>query len=292
MDGNRTVFRSERYVLGIEDGLPFIIIDGERYDLTCHPYEPCLYITDRSGRKTAVHNSFDPCCVLDSFQKGECVTSITGFTYDAEDFCRMVEYAAGRYDIQIDDAEKVFGSGLKKKTKGKPVTLLQTDRLILRNYSMDDVPAVHEYFSNEEVSRYEDFRPMTVEEVAEGLSEWKDMDNRMAVVLKETGELIGSAGYWVDYEGGETEYSIDFDFNPRFWHRGYALEAAGEVVRHLKEDLHVTEIRADCDERNTASSRLLERLGFKLLETVDDAYKEDADGNPIMIRSRVYKLNF
>ncbi|MBQ1506130.1 MAG: GNAT family N-acetyltransferase, partial [Erysipelotrichales bacterium] len=62
---------------------------------------------------------------------------------------------------------------------------LETERLILRNYTMDDVPAVHEYVSSEEVSRYEDFWPLTVEEVAEGISEWKDMDNRMAVVLKQ-----------------------------------------------------------------------------------------------------------
>ena len=168
--------------------------------------------------------------------------------------------------------------------------LLQTERLTLRNYTMDDVPAVHEYFSSEEVSRYEDFWPQTVEEVREGLSEWKDMDNRMAVILKETGELIGSAGYWVDEEEGKTEYSIDFDFNPRFWHKGYALEAAREVVRHLTEDMGVKEIYGDCDERNTASARLMERLGFRWMETVDDAYKEDAEGKPIMIRSRVYKL--
>ena len=169
---------------------------------------------------------------------------------------------------------------------------LETERLILRNYTMNDVPAVYEYVSSEDVSRYEDFWPLTVEEVAEGLSEWKDMDNRMAVVLKQTGELIGSVGYWDDEEdeNGETEYSIDFDFNPRFWHKGYAFEAAKEVVRHLMEDLHVKEIGGDRDERNTASSTLLERLGFQLVETVDDAYKEDADGNPIMIRSRVYKL--
>ena len=168
----------------------------------------------------------------------------------------------------------------------------ETERLILRNYTMDDVPAVHEYFSNEEVSRHEDFWPMTVEEVAECLSRSKDRDNRMAVVLKETGELIGSVGYWVyeEDEDGETEYSIDFDFNPRFWHKGYAFEASKEVVRHLTEDLQVREIWGECDERNLASARLLERLGFELIETVDDAYKEDADGNPIMIRSRVYKL--
>jgi len=166
----------------------------------------------------------------------------------------------------------------------------ETERLILRNYTMDDAPAVHEYLSNEEVSRYEDFWPLTIEEVTEGLSEWKDMDNRMAVVLKETGELIGSVGYWDDEEDGETEYSIDFDFNPRFWHKGYAFEAAKEVVRHLTEDLHVKEIWGDCDERNIASSNLLERLGFELIEIVDDAYKEDADGKPVMIRSKVYRM--
>ena len=60
----------------------------------------------------------------------------------------------------------------------------QTERLILRNYTMEDVPAAHAYFSDEAPARYEDFRPMTVAEAAEMLSEWKDMDNRMSVVLK------------------------------------------------------------------------------------------------------------
>ncbi len=173
--------------------------------------------------------------------------------------------------------------------------LLQTERLTPRNYSMDDVPAVHEYFSNEEVSRYEDFWPQTMEDVAQGLSEWKDMDNRMAVILTETGELIGSVGYWVDEQAGNPEYSIDFDFNPRFWHKGYALEAAMEVVRHLTEDLGVKQILGDCDERNTASAKLLERLGFCLIDTVDDSYKEDEDGRPIMIncsRIQAQRLRF
>ena len=65
--------------------------------------------------------------------------------------------------------------------------LLQTDRLILRSCTMADVPAVQEYYSNEEVTRYEDFWPMTIDEVREMLSDWKDMDNRMAAVLKQTG---------------------------------------------------------------------------------------------------------
>lgn len=118
MKQNRTqtiVYRDERYTLGREDDGYHLIVGGERYVLTCHPYEPCLYITDKSGGMTAVHNAFDPSSVLDAFARGDIVTSITGREYDALDFCRMVEYAAGLYNIQIDEAERVFGDRPKKK---------------------------------------------------------------------------------------------------------------------------------------------------------------------------------
>ncbi len=110
---NIEVYRDNRYILGIVKGLASIIISGNEYKLTCHPYEPCLYITDKRGRTTAVHNSFDPVAVFERFQEGRTVTSITGFEYTAEDFCRMVDYAANMTDIQIDEAEKIFGDRTK-----------------------------------------------------------------------------------------------------------------------------------------------------------------------------------
>lgn len=109
------VYSDEKYVLGREGGLPYLKAGGEKFRLTCHPYEPCLYITEESGAMTAVHNAFDPSSVLWAFSKEMTVTSITGFEYDAKDFCRMVEYAAGMVDIGIDDAEKVFVGRAKKK---------------------------------------------------------------------------------------------------------------------------------------------------------------------------------
>ncbi len=119
MKKDGAVFTDGRYILGWENGLPFININGEEYLLTCHPYEPCLYITDNDGGMTAVHNAFDPSCVLESFADGDTVTSITGREYDASDFCEMVEYASGLRDIQIDDAEKVFRGRSKKKNPGQ-----------------------------------------------------------------------------------------------------------------------------------------------------------------------------
>ena len=115
MKNSREIYRDERYVLGEADGVPYLRAGGRTFTLTCHPYEPCLYIRDEAGRLTAVHNSFDPCAVLERFAEGRTVTSITGFEYGAKDFCRMVEYAAGAVDIRIDDAERVFGGRTKKK---------------------------------------------------------------------------------------------------------------------------------------------------------------------------------
>lgn len=114
-DKKSEVYRDGRYVLGREDGVPYMTAAGEKFTLSCHPYEPCLYITDKNGNMTAVHNAFDPSSVLWAFSKGMTVTSITGREYDALDFCKMVEYAEGMFNIGIDEAEKVFGDSPKKK---------------------------------------------------------------------------------------------------------------------------------------------------------------------------------
>ena len=112
------VYRDDRYVLGQENGLPFISIDGKKYTLTGHPYEPCLYITDESGARTVVHNAFLPSEILYLFSRGKRLQAITGKEYDALDFCRMVEYAAGKHDIQIDEAER---GSLKRMIKSDPL---------------------------------------------------------------------------------------------------------------------------------------------------------------------------
>ena len=104
------VYRDGKYTLGQKNDRPYLAVGGEEYILSCHPYEPCLYITGRDGGMTAVHNAFDPFDVLESFANGGKITSITGVEYEAKDFCRLVEAAADAYDIQIDEAERLaFG---------------------------------------------------------------------------------------------------------------------------------------------------------------------------------------
>ena len=109
------IYQDDRFTLGKDKSGAYLIAGQKRYSLSCHPFEPCLYITDESGSESAVHNSFDPYAVMELFQCEKTVSSITGFEYDAKDFCKMVEYAAPLGNISIDDAEKAFGNRAKKK---------------------------------------------------------------------------------------------------------------------------------------------------------------------------------
>ncbi|MCR5458055.1 MAG: hypothetical protein K6F14_08255 [Clostridiales bacterium] len=127
------VYQDEQYTLGQENELPYLIANGMKYTLTCHPFEPCLYITDEDNFTTAVHNAFDPFYVLEAFSKGENITSITGRKYKAKDFCKMVDNAAYMGDVQIDIAEKVLSRQDKKKISEKSEQKEKT-------YNRDAVP--------------------------------------------------------------------------------------------------------------------------------------------------------
>lgn len=174
---------------------------------------------------------------------------------------------------------------------------IETERLILRNYSEADINDVFEYMSHEEVARYEDFHPMSMEEVSKWVIDNSKKDSRLVAELKDTGKVIGSVGYFFDGEDDEDEaklrnYRLDFDFNPLYGKKGYATESARGVVAHIFNDLGGRRIGADCDVRNDNSWKLLERLGFRreghLIEGT--AYKGDKNDEPIIISIYLYAM--
>lgn len=158
---------------------------------------------------------------------------------------------------------------------------LETERLVLRNYRTEDFGDIYEYFSNEEVARYEDFYPMSDDEVREQIDEWIDKDSRLVAELKDKNIVIGSIGYFVDEDG---DYSMDYDFNPLYGKMGYATEAGRKLLAHLFHTIGAKEVYSDCDIHNENSWRLLERLGFTRIKQIDnESYKEDMEGNPVLI---------
>lgn len=165
---------------------------------------------------------------------------------------------------------------------------VETKRLILRRFRENDLQDLHEYLSDPQVVAFEPYKPMTMEEVRENLAWRISTDEMIAVVLKETGKLIGNV-----YLGKRDIDSLEigFVFNSRFQHQGYARESCKKLI-DAAFAFGAHRIYAECDPENENSWRLLERLGFRreahLRKNV--YFWKDETGSPIWKDTYIYTI--
>lgn len=147
---------------------------------------------------------------------------------------------------------------------------LITERLILRDFTAADWPAVMAYQNEPLYLRYNAWTHRSPEDVQEFVG-WfiaHQAQNprfkfQLAVTLKETGKLIGNCG--VRKESADAQVaSIGYEFAPDHWGRGYATEAARAVVDYGFRVLELHRIWAECVADNTGSAHVLEKLGMRL----------------------------
>lgn len=96
------------------------------------------------------------------------------------------------------------------------------------------------------------------------------------VILRETGESIGMCGL-INREQLD-DIDLGYAFLPRYWSKGYALEAAKAMLEFGWSSAGLKRIVAITDPANTPSNRVLERLGFVFEKMVKIAV-DDIDLN-------------
>jgi RimJ/RimL family protein N-acetyltransferase len=152
----------------------------------------------------------------------------------------------------------------------RPDYPLRTARLMLRPYTLDDLDDLYDIQSRPEVTRYLLFGARDRNEVRRSLkqkiaaAELSDEGGSLtlAVVLPETGAMIGDVMlFWRSREHRQGE--IGYIFHPGHGGQGYATEAALVMLRLGFENLGLHRIIGRVDARNTASARVLERLGMR-----------------------------
>ena len=153
----------------------------------------------------------------------------------------------------------------------RPDYPIRTPRLTLRPYRADDFDALYDIQSRPEVTRYLLFGARNRDEVRQSLRERvaaTELDDEggtliLAVVLPETGGVIGDVVlFWRSREHRLGE--IGYIFHPDYGGQGYATEAAQVMLRLGFDELGLHRIIGRVDARNTASARVLERLGMRL----------------------------
>lgn len=146
---------------------------------------------------------------------------------------------------------------------------IETQRLLLREFTEADEADVHEYGSDPVVTRYEKWGPNTPGEtrtvVAEWVSEqhvWPRNSVTLAVELKAERKLIGGFRLAIVDPLNRTA-DFGYCFNRRYWNNGYATEATRAVLQRAFTVLNLHRVWATCDVRNTGSWRVMEKAGMR-----------------------------
>ena len=145
---------------------------------------------------------------------------------------------------------------------------IETERLVLREFTMDDWSALHLYGSDPEVMKWLHLLPNSVErsrEVVEQHISCQHEEPRtryeLAITLASTGELIGSSSIRMVWPRNR-ETSMGYVLRRDSWGKGYATEAAREMLRIGFELLEAHRVFASVDTENTGSIRVLHKLGM------------------------------
>jgi ribosomal-protein-alanine N-acetyltransferase len=161
--------------------------------------------------------------------------------------------------------------------------MIETERLRIRPFVESDSLDLFEYLSIPSVYLFEPGAPLTLDDAKEMAVQRSTGSDFLAVVLKETDKMIGHL-YFKRMEPIERRtWELGYIFNPKYHGKGYASEAAAAITQHAFGKLKAHRIMARCNTENTASWRLLERIGY-----VREGYfrkcgflQKDEGGNPI-----------
>ncbi|MBI3822809.1 MAG: GNAT family N-acetyltransferase [Planctomycetes bacterium] len=152
--------------------------------------------------------------------------------------------------------------------------MLETDRLILREFTPDDAEAFLTLCSDPAITRFVGGPQMkTLDQARAGLLERPIADyrkhgyGRWACVFKSTNQVIGFAG--LKYLDELKEVDIGYRFLPAYWGMGLATEASRPVIDFGFTHVKLPRILGLVDQENTASIRVLEKLGLHFVEVID-----------------------
>ena len=154
--------------------------------------------------------------------------------------------------------------------------MIETNRLILRHWRETDAEALSRYASDPDIGPIAGWHPHTsVENSLEIIQTIFRAPETYAVVLKETGEPVGSCGimfqdslHSAEIKQGDAE--IGYWIGKPYWGQGLIPEAVKALLARCFNNLHLNAVWCGYYEGNTKSKRVCEKTGFKFHHTNKD----------------------
>jgi len=162
---------------------------------------------------------------------------------------------------------------------------METTRLLLRELNLEDFDALHEILSDPQTMRHYP-APFGEEQtrrwIMRNMERYQQLGFGLwAVVLKETGELIGDCGITMQNIHGNICPELGYHISKDHWRKGYASEAARACMDFIFENMSFNKVYSYMKYTNAASYGVALKNGMSFIEEYDD---------PVNIRTRVYAI--
>jgi [ribosomal protein S5]-alanine N-acetyltransferase len=164
--------------------------------------------------------------------------------------------------------------------------IIETERLLLRDFLLSDWNALNSFLSNPSVTRFTHFaswneakRRSWLESLVEQSSNPRRDRYNWAITLRNNGVLIG----WLiigrsltSSERGMLDCGCGYVIDEPYWGQGYMPEALGAAFTYAFTALGTQRISADCQIDNVPSARVMEKIG---MQYEGRFYDSDFEGN-------------
>ena len=165
---------------------------------------------------------------------------------------------------------------------------LETERLVLRRWTLDDAEECYKYSKDERVAHPSGWKAHeSVEESRKVIEEYYFEPEVYAICLKEDPELKAIGSVCITFkkyspipELTEEEGEIGYWIGVEHWGKGYATEAAKRVAKHAFQDLKLKKLWGRHYATNTRSGNVLKKIGLE--HKYDKEEKDPITGEPVI----------
>lgn len=150
---------------------------------------------------------------------------------------------------------------------------INTPRLQFRPLTIDDLDHLAPIYQNRDVMRYRIYSKPALREQTETklnamLAHWKQYGfGRWAILDRSTQKFIGHAG--LEHVAAFSEVEINYLLARSYWRQGLATEAATAILHYGFDTLRLDRVIALAHPENSASCRVLEKIGLHYQKTVE-----------------------
>ncbi|WP_462411733.1 GNAT family N-acetyltransferase [Neobacillus sp. Marseille-QA0830] len=168
---------------------------------------------------------------------------------------------------------------------GKDILMIDLGDILLREYIVKDADAIYELTLQPEVYEFlPDFKttreqrlnwvtnyeiPLNKKFIAALPNIEEQTYLRLAVILKETEELIGFVMSGIKEELPQPNREIAYAISKHYHNRGYATKAAKGLITFLFKQTNVEILNAVALPRNTGSNKVIQKIGFQYINDVE-----------------------